>query len=429
MNKERSSNQGVRVLICGSVVLLFLGIIYVWSEFVMPVSRFFGWETGDVKLTSSFMLCCFVLGILASGRLQAKWGAQKLVLAGGLLMAVGMLATSFIPSNFLSPWPIYITYGVVGGFGVGLAYNTVITCAQKWFPKKRGLATGISVCTFGFSTVIFAPLVKVLIGYQTLADGSFGFSGFGPVTTFRILAIAFALVTLALFSFIKLPDDAGVQASVPPEMAAKKQYTTGEALKTKVFYMIALSMMFFTASYFILNPSFKDFAANRGLADTIGTAIIMMTGIASSLGRLAVPLLADKIGRENATFSIIVATALSTAALCINNGVVYIAAVAVIAFCYGGSSGVYPLVTADHFGLKNVGSNYGMVMVGFALSALFFPMILGKIQVLDAFGAIDIERTMTGKFIVLAIFAAVAAVLMFLVSLTKKKKAASQPSS
>ncbi|MDR0671425.1 MAG: MFS transporter, partial [Oscillospiraceae bacterium] len=388
---------------------LFLGIIYVWSEFVAPVSAFFQWEAAAVKLTSSFMLCCFVLGILASGRLQSKVRAQKIVLAGGLLMAAGMLVASFIPRTSQAVWLIYVAYGIVGGFGVGLAYNTVITCAQKWFPHKRGMATGISVCMFGFSTVVFAPLVKALIGFNAETGA---FSGFGPVTTFRILAAAFAVVTVALFHLVRLPDEgAAPQGRASVAALSGKQYTTGEILKTGRFYFIALSMMFFTASYFILNPSFKDFASNRGLADTVGTVIVMMTGIASALGRLAVPMLADKIGRENATFAIIAATAVSTAALCVNSGAIYIAAVAVIAFCYGGSSGVYPLVTADHFGLKNVGSNYGAVMVGFMISALLFPMIIGLVA------------DMTVKFIVLAILAAVAAAMIVLLSRAKKKAA------
>jgi OFA family oxalate/formate antiporter-like MFS transporter len=405
---KTESRSGVKVLVAGAILQLFLGIIYVWSEFVAPVSTFFQWELADVKLTSSFMLCCFVLGSLASGRLQSKVSAQKIVLAGGLLMAAGMLVASFIPQTSKAVWLIYAAYGIVGGFGVGLAYNTIITCAQKWFPHKRGMATGISVCMFGFSTVVFAPLVKVLIGFNA---GTGAFDGFGPVVTFRILAAAFAVVTVALFSLVRLPDENAAPQGKAAAVLSGKQYTTGEVLKTGRFYFIALSMMFFTASYFILNPSFKDFASNRGLADTVGTVIVMMTGIASALGRLAVPLLADKIGRENATFAIIVATAVSTAALCINSGAVYIAAVAIIAFCYGGSSGVYPLVTADHFGLKNVGSNYGAVMVGFMISALLFPMIIGRIA------------DMTVKFVVLAILAAVAAAMIILLSRAKKKTA------
>ena len=416
---SKSKNESVRVLVCGAIVLLFLGIIYVWSEFVAPVSSYFGLRVPDVKLTSSFMLCCFVLGILSSGRLQPKLGAQKLVLIGGLLMALGMLAASLVPQNTTSAWPIYIAYGIVGGFGVGLAYNTIITCAQKWFPKKRGLATGISVGAFGFSVVIFAPLVKVMIGFD-MASGVF--NGMGPVNTFRILAGAFAAVTLLLFSFIKLPDDAGAKPAMPPAMADQKQFTTGEMLRNKGFYMIALSMMFLTAAYFILNPSFKDFAAIRGLSDNVGTMIIMITGIASSLGRLLVPILADKIGGEKATLMLGLATAICTLALCINNGAIYIACVAITAFCYGASSGVYPLVTGDHFGLKHLGSNYGTVMVGFALSALIFPMVLGKINVVDAMGQPDVEGTMVAKFIVLAVMAILSGLMMVLLNNIKKER-------
>lgn len=391
-----NGNQGIKVLVTGSILQLFLGIIYVWSVFVQPVSKAFEWELSSVKLTSSYMLCFFVLGILAGGKLQAKIGAQKIVLAGGLLMALGMLATSFIPVHI--PWLIYITYGIVGGFGVGLAYNTIISCAQKWFPKKRGLATGVSVCMFGFSTVVFAPLVQVLI------------DSFGLLASFRILAAAFCLVTLLLFSFIKLPDDAGAGAAVSSNLQEKKQFTTSEILKTKEFYLIALSMMLFTSAYFILNPSFKTFAEERGFDATVGTVIVMITGIANALGRLVVPLLGDKIGREKAVFSIIAATALSTSALCFATGVLFMAAIAIIAFCYGGSSGIYPVVTGDYFGIKNVGSNYGAVMVGFALSALFFPMIIGQI-----------ENT-TAKFIVLTVIASIGAVLIVLLSFLKKRK-------
>lgn len=385
---------GVRALAAGAVLQLFLGIIYVWSVFVLPVSEHFSWNVDSAKLTSSFMLSFFVVGILAGGRLLAKIGTRRVVLIGGLMLAAGMLLSSFVPAG--APWLIYVTYGIIGGFGVGMAYNTIITSAQKWFPKRRGLATGVSVFSFGFSTVVFAPLVEVMT------------ARLGLMPTFRILAAVFCAAVLLLFSFITLPDAASAQAQAGA-LAEKRQYTTGQMLKTKQFYFIALSMMLMTAAYFILNPSFKTLALDRGVAASAGTALVMMTGICNALGRLAVPALSDKIGRENATLAIIVATALAAAALTLASGAALFVVVGVIAFCYGGSSGIYPLVTSDWFGIQNVGSNYGAVMVGFAASALLFPMVVNLIP------------SMTAKFLVLAAAAALGAVMILLLKASKKE--------
>jgi len=390
-----NKNTGRKMLLTGAILQLFLGIIYVWSVFVGPVSDFFGWDVSKVKLTSSFMLCCFVLGILIGGKLQVKIGTSKIVLIGGLSMAGGMLLTSFIPMG--APWLIYITYGITGGFGVGMAYNAIISAAQSWFVHNRGLATGISVCTFGLSTVIFAPVIKDAL-IPTL----------GLLTTFRVLAAAFFIATVVLFSFITMPDNSGAQKK-PAAVLDTKQYTTSEMIKTPMFFMIMFSMMFLTSSYFILNPSFITFAEERGLGANIGTILVMITGVANALGRLAIPILGDKIGREKAVITIILATAVCTAALCFATGTLLIIAIAIIAFCYGGSSGVYPLVTADYFGIKNIGSNYGAIMVGFACSALIFPMVIGLIT------------DTTVKFIVLAVLVTMGSVLIGLLMSMKKK--------
>lgn len=391
-----ASRQGTRVLIAGSVLQLFLGIIYVWSVFVIPVSTAFDWSVDSAKLTSSYMLCCFVLGILLGGKVQATTGTQPVILAGGLLMALGMLLTSFLGSG--APWAIYITYGVLGGLGVGMVYNAIITSAQKWFPQKRGLATGISVCAFGFSAVIFAPLVEALI------------ARFDVTVTFRILSAVFAVVAVALFSLIELPQ-AGFGSAVGADQLTQKQYTTSEILRTRSFYFITLSLMLGTAAYFILNPSFKTLSLERGLSAGIGTALVMITGIANSLGRLVVPLLSDRIGREKAAIVILCATGLCALLLSVAGGVLFLAAVAVIAFCYGGYSGIYPLITADYFGITNVGSNYGAVMVGFAMSALFFPMLAAGVA------------NVTARFILLGGVALAGAVLVTLLLRGKAKAA------
>jgi len=393
-----SNKQGIKVLLAGSLLQLFLGIIYVWSVFAAPVSAQLSWNIESVKLTSSFMLSFFVVGILVSGKLQTKVPTQYLALTGGLMLAAGTFATAFVPAS--APWLIYMTYGVIGGFGVGAAYSAVLATAQQWFPKKRGFATGVSVCAFGFATVIFAPLVELLVGR------------FGLKSTFLILSGAFLAMVLATFRFIKLPQAAaaaaGKAAAALPE---QKQYTLKQALATKEFYFITASLMLGTAAYFVLNPSFKTMAADRRLDGALATALVMVTGVANALGRLVLPLLSDKIGHTRAAFAALAATAVCALLLCFAQSFAFMAVVAVIAFCFGGYSGIYPVITAGYFGAKNMGANYGAVMVGFALSALLLPMGIGLLP-----------SVMT-KFIVLGTMAAFGAALAALLIAQQKKKA------
>ncbi|WP_461248346.1 MFS transporter, partial [Treponema sp. R6D11] len=158
-----------------------------------------------------------------------------------------------------------------------------------------------------------------------------------------------------------------------------KQYTTLEMLKTPRFYLIALSLMFGTSVFFIILPSLKELAINRDLA-SFATGLVMFTGIANALGRLGAPLMSDKIGREMADIIILAATALGAFGLCFASGILLIVIIAVVAFCYGGYSGLYPVLTSENFGIKNIGSNYGAVMVGFMLSALLFPIVFKKLN-------------------------------------------------
>jgi len=396
MSSITENKQGLKVLIMGSILQLFLGIIYVWSVFVSPVSKFYEWSVDSVKLTSSFMLCFFVIGILAGGKMQMKIGVKLTTLIGGLMVAVGMLVTALIPTGGKAPvFLIYLFYGIIGGFGVGAGYNANISCAQKWFPQNRGLATGISVCAFGISTVIFAPLVTTLI------------NKFEVKSTFLILAAGFAAAVLLLFNFIKSPEQV---PNVAAPVLKGKQYTTLEMLKTARFYLIALSLMFGTSVFFIILPSLKELALNRGL-ESFATGLVMFTGIANALGRLGAPLMSDKIGREMADIIILAATALGAFGLCFATGFLLIVIIAVVAFCYGGYSGLYPVLTSGNFGIKNIGSNYGAVMVGFMLSALLFPIVINKNRIED-------EKL---RFIILGALAVVGVVLIIILKLMNSK--------
>ena len=394
------TRKGIMVIIAGSFMQLFLGILYVWSIFVKPVSDVFNWQIDSVKLTSSFMLCFFVVGIIAGGKLHIKFGSDKVVLGGGLLLALGMLSTAFLPQS--AAWLMYITYGIIGGFGVGSAYNAIICAAQKWFPQKRGLVTGIVVCAFGLSTVVFAPLIKTLIERFELRN------------TFLILAAVFFTATVLLFRLVRLPEENAQSSSAAPvnpavaALLARRQYVLTETIKTKQYYLIAFSLAVATAPFFILNPSFITYAEARGVPE-FGTIIVMLTGVANACGRLSIPVLSDKIGREKAVLTVLVTTSICALFLTFVQGAAFIAAVLATAFCFGGLPRLYAVLASDYFGIKNAGANYGAVMAGFALSALTFPMFIGLIQ----------NDTM--KFVTLSAMALAGVLLIILLILSKKK--------
>jgi len=166
----------------------------------------------------------------------------------------------------------------------------------------------------------------------------------------------------------------------------------------------------------VLNPSFITLAESHGAAQ-VATLLVMITGVANALGRLCAPMLADKIGCEKAAISITITTAFCALALCFAHGWLFVAAVAIAAFCYGGFPGLYPVLTADYFGIKNVGANYGAVMIGFALSALCWPMLISMI---------GSDENPTMRFIALASLAGIATLLVVVLMLGKKKTVVSE---
>lgn len=351
------------VLISGMLVQLCAGIIYMWSVFKGPVAEHLEWDPAQAALTSSIMLSIFVFGIIVGGRVQDIIGPKYVTAAGSILISLGMILTAFVTKQ--APWLVYITYGMIGGLGVGTVYTATVSVIQKWFPDKRGFATGFMVAAFGFSLVIFAPITTSLLSKTSVPS------------TFITFGIIFLIV--CVFCSLRLENPPADYA--PPGFVAakahatKKQYTTSEMLKTRQFYLITLSLLCILPAYFILNPLFITLGADRGLSKEMAVLGVMITGIASAAGRLITSWVSDLIGRKRAVCGIILITMVSILTMIIAQGVLFIVCIAAIAFSFGGAAGVYPAITADNFGTKHMGLNYGCVMIGFGVSALVFPII------------------------------------------------------
>lgn len=385
---EKLKSNRTAVLISGMLIQFCAGIIYMWSVFRNPVTEYLSWTAEAAAFTSSIMLTAFVLGIIIGGRAQDKIGPQKITTLGSLLIGIGMVLSAFVTAAH--PWLIYVTYSVIAGFGVGCVYTCTVSTVQKWFPDKRGFATGMIVAAFGFSLVVFAPLAKSML------------SGLGVKSTFLIFGISFLVVCTACSFLINPPSEAKASS-----VSGRRQYSPNEVLRTKQFYLLAFSNFFLLPAYFIINPLLISLGTERGLTEDTALIGVMITGIASASGRLLISWLSDKTGRKGAIVLIGVITILASAAIIFAKGGLFLVCVAAIAFAFGGSSGVYSAFSADLYGTKSAGQNFGMVMVAFALSSLLSPAIANMLS-----------GTVT--FIFTAVCALISAVLILLIKPTEQ---------
>src|SRR6201989_1990084 len=206
----------------GVLMQVALGAVYAWSVFRAPLVRQFGWSISEVTLT--FTISIFVLGIAAffGGLWLNKKGPRVVALTGGFLYGLGVFLASFSANKL---WWLYLSYGVIGGIGVGFAYIVPIAVLVKWFPDRRGLITGIAVGGFGAGALVTAPVATRLI------------QSFGVLQTFAYLGIAYLVITMGTGYFMQSPPDGWKPAGWVPSATQNSQraamdYTLGGALKT-----------------------------------------------------------------------------------------------------------------------------------------------------------------------------------------------------
>ena len=381
------------VLIAGMLIQFCAGIIYMWSVFKGPVSNHLNWDADSAALTSSIMLAMFVIGIILGGLAQDKLGPKRVTLAGSILIGTGMACTATIPGN--APWLVYITYGIVGGLGVGTVYTSTIAAIQKWFPDRRGFASGMIVSAFGFSLVVFAPLAKSMLG------------GMGVPSTFLIFGVSFLVICSVCSLFIENPPEGytpnGYVAA--QTVITNRQYSPGEIIKTKQFYLLTGGLLFTLPAYFILNPVFISLGAARGLSDELALIGVSLTGITSAAGRLIVSWVSDKIGRKAAMIAIAAIILCASLIMITGEGVLFLICIMSVSFGFGGAASVYAAMTAESFGTRYGGMNFGLVMIGFGASALAFPIISNKLTVGGSY---------TSSFVLAAATCAVAIILVLL---------------
>lgn len=362
--EHTSKSKLLRAVIGCLLVQLCVGILYLWSVFKQSAIGYFGWDDGSVNLVASFMLFGFCLGSLTGGMVQDRIGPKPVCVAGVSLFGGGILLSSFLPAS--APIALfYLTYCLIAGTGTGFAYGAVLSCMQKWFPHKRGFATGLAASAFGLSTVVFSPIISFLLGTLSLP------------ATLRILAAIFLVVGLGACTQISLPDQEYLdRLNLPAKnISVEKSMTPVEVLHSLPFWLFFFGSFLYNGTWNMLTPLIKGLGMERGLSEGVAVLCVSLTGITNAAGRLLMASLSDKLGRIT-TLLLMCATTLTSALLLIFVGeYAYLAVVLLTAFAFGGQAAISPATSTELFGSKYSATNYGLLMMSLGFSSMLFNAI------------------------------------------------------
>jgi OFA family oxalate/formate antiporter-like MFS transporter len=408
------NKTGIYIVLAAVAIQLTLGIAYIWSVFQTGIANsIFGGNNADAALSFSLLIAMMTIGSVIGGMLTAKYSIRTVVFSGGIILSLGFFLSSFVTPNF--PWLLWVTYGVLGGVGMGFTYTTTIACAQKWFPHKKGLITGIIVSALGFGGVIFAPIVESVIKAFSVPD----VAGVGELKAFMVLSAIFLVVCTVSSLFLKNPPEGYMMDKVcskTPAGTPTKSFTTSEMLKTPQFYLLTATFLLACMGGLMMIGFAKPIAIAKAVpAATIGVLAISMF---NSIGRLVWGAVSDKLGRINTLIVLMVIAAVLSLLVNMVNGYWIYVLIALIGFSYGGLLSNFPSLTADLFGPKYMATNYGFVLLGFGAGAVISSQIAGYYKNISA-AANDIGL-MFPAFVIASCCAAAGIVMMLVLKRMKK---------
>jgi len=358
--------------VSGFLMQMALGAVYAWSVFRVPLSKQFHWSISEVTLT--FTICVFVLGVSAffGGLWLNRKGPRIVALTGGFLYGLGVFLASFSADKL---WWLYLSYGLIGGNGLGFGYIVPVAVLVKWFPDRRGLITGIAVGGFGAGALVTAPLATHLI------------QSVGVLQTFARLGIGYLVVTMATGYFMRNPPDGWKPAGWVPSAAqtaqrAAKDYTLGSALKTWQWWALwALLFLNVSAGISLISqesPIFQEIAKVGAIA---AGGMVGIVAIGNAVGRIFWAWTSDAITRRwtfVAMFLLQVGLFWMLPAL--SSAAILTVVSFIILMCYGGGFGTMPAFAADYFGAKNVGPIYGLMLTAWGCASAFGPLLIAHLR-------------------------------------------------
>jgi len=423
MSDEKIGNRNL-VILGALIVQLCLGSIYAWSFFQTALRDAAGayvWPSLYTQLPFAAGLASFALFMIFAGRWQDRVGPRKVATVGGILLGIGYISAFFVDmvtvgDAFLGTIYLVITYGIIGGAGIGFAYVCPIAALVKWFPDKKGTITGIAVAGFGAGALVFGYLEQyLLVLYSVPSTLNIGM----PML---VLGVIYLVLVVLGAQLLTNPPEGWLPAGfTPPSTTADGAGTgmmPGEMIRTSTFWLLWLMFVFAATAGLMTLGNVKSAAL---LIDPLADAVILV-GVMSLLnaaGRIVWGATSDKIGRENTMILMFITLAIGMFAFAWMSTITIswyavMAVASLIGFCFGGNFALFPSATADFFGSKNVGKNYGVMFTAYGIAGITGAFVAGPI--------VDFFDSYFWAFVITGVLAIVAVLFTFVLK-SKRKNA------
>ena len=369
------------VLAGGVLVQLAIGAVYAWSTFSKAIQGdASAIELSKVQATIPFEVAIGMIfvGTYLGGRIQDRRGPRVVAMVGVTVYSIGIMLAS-LTRDASDLWLLILGYGVLGGFGLGLAYIVPIAMLQKWFPDKRGLITGIAVGGFGFGAVITSPLA------QRMIQGNEDYQRY-PTKVFLWLGLAYLVAGLIGASVFRNPSQgyavakpsAAADSGAPKRNAAGRDFTPQEALSTPQWYMLTLILTIsVTAGISLISVAAGTATDVAGFTAAGAATLVGVMGLFNGGGRILWAAISDRIGRRPAFIGILGIQGLALLAIPhAGSQAIFYVLCALVYTCYGGAFGTLPSTAGDFFGVKHSGAIYGLMLLGWSIGGIVGPLLI-----------------------------------------------------
>ncbi|MBQ6621617.1 MAG: MFS transporter [Mogibacterium sp.] len=358
-------------LATGTLILLFLGLIYAWSIFRLSFSAVFPeWTVSQLSLVFTISMCCFCTGGFIGGQLSRILGVRQRLLIAVVLLFAGFFSISLLNAadGTGSLHKLYILYGVISSGGAGLAYNTVLTTITRWFPDRVGLASGVLLMGFGLGSIFLGRIVNTLIAAH------------GLLMTFRYLAFASAVILVLGMLILRLPKqtEAVQQVSVQADAFAEN-YTTSEMLRTARFWLFFIYSAFITAAGLMIINSAANISIAYGGPAELGLSIAVFNG----LGRISTGEIFDRFGgKKTLLITVVILTVagiLMTLGDLTNSLMLVIVGMMIAGLSFGAAPTLNSAYINKTFGPENFTSNYSTANFSLLPAAMVGPTVSARL--------------------------------------------------